>query len=240
MVDAPQNADHEADLALFYDRQAPAVNTRAGTPQRVACREWFIRLLKSEHRRSVFELGCGTGVEGLEFVRAGLHYCGVDLSGESVRLAIAKGLNASVASGRSLPFLDGSFSAGWTMSTLLHVPNSLIDGVVSELVRVCAPGSPIAVGLWSGDDEEVLNPEDDQEPRRFFSRRSDAAVMRTFGAHGEVEHFRTWPEGTGDESGPGRGAWMQHYQFLVLRTPDPTAGPADTSAREQRPHPRVT
>lgn len=219
MVDAPKHADHESDLALFYDRQASARNTRAGTPNRVACREWFIRLLKDEHRRSVFELGCGTGAEGLEFVRAGLHYCGVDLSGESVRVALAKGLSASVASGRDLPFPDGSFSAAWTMSTLLHVPHTLIDSVVSELVRVCAPGSPIAVGLWSGEDEEVLNPEDDQEPRRFFSRRSDSTVKGIFGRHGEVEHFRTWPEGTGDESGPGRGAWTQHYQFLVFRSP---------------------
>ena len=212
-------ADHEADLALFYDRHAAAPNTRATTPDRVECREWFIRMVKDERRHSVFELGCGTGVEGLEFVRAGLHYCGVDLSGESVRLARAKGLEVSVASGRSLPFPAGSFSAAWTMSTLLHVPNSRIHGVLNELVRVCAPGSPIAVGLWSGADEEVLNPEDDEEPRRFFSRRSDAAVRRIFGAHGEVEHFRTWPEGTGNESGPGRGAWTQHYQFLVLRTP---------------------
>ena len=221
MQGIPDPGDHEADLAVFYDRHAAAPSIGSHTPRRVECREWFIRLLKGEHRHSVFELGCGTGEEGLEFVRAGLHYGGVDLSGESVRLARAKGLDASVASGRSLPFPAGSFSAAWTMSTLLHVPNSAIHGVVSELVRVCAPGAPVAVGLWSGADEEVLNPEDAEEPRRFFSRRSDSAVQRIFGAHGDVQQFRTWPEGTGDESGPGRGSWTQHYQFLVLRTPAP-------------------
>ncbi|WP_455833674.1 class I SAM-dependent methyltransferase [Pseudarthrobacter siccitolerans] len=221
MQGIPEQADHEADLAGFYDREATAGSTRAMTPPRVQCREWFIRLLKDEHRHSLFELGCGTGVEGVEFVRAGLHYCGVDLSGQSVRLARAKGLEASVASGRSLPFRDDSFSAAWTMSTLLHVPNSRIHDVVGELVRVCAPGSPIAVGLWSGNDEEVLNPEDHDVPRRFFSRRSDAALHRIFGRHGHIEHFQTWPEGTGAESGPGAGHWIQHYQFLVLRTPGP-------------------
>ena len=222
MQGIPEHADHEADLAVFYDREAAVGSTRAMTPHRVQCRDRFIRLLKDEHRHSLFELGCGTGVEGLEFVRAGLHYIGVDLSGESVRLARSRGLDVSVASGRSLPFPDNSFSAVWTMSTLLHVPNGRIHDVVSELVRVSAPGAPIAVGLWSGNDEEVLNPEDDEEPRRFFSRRSDETVRRIFGEHGEVEHFQTWPEGTGDESGPGRGAWKQHYQFLVLRTPNPT------------------
>jgi SAM-dependent methyltransferase len=222
MQGIPEQTDHEADLAVFYDREAAIGSTRAMTPLRVQCREWFIHLLKNEHRHSLFELGCGTGVEGLEFVRSGLHYTGVDLSGESVRLARGRGLDVSVASGRSLPFPDKSFSAVWTMSTLLHVPNSRIHDVVSELVRVSAPGAPIAVGLWSGNDEEVLNPEDHEELRRFFSRRSDDAVRRIFGEHGEVEHFQTWPEGTGDESGPGRGAWKQHYQFLVLRTPNPT------------------
>ena len=213
------DADHEADLAVFYDRQAPVRNTRALTPHRVESREWFIRLLKSEHRHSLFELGCGTGVEGVEFVRAGLHYTGVDLSSESVHLARSAGLEASVASGRNLPFPGAVFSAAWTMSTLLHVPNSGIHDVVRELVRVTAPGAPIAVGLWSGEDCEVLNPEDLEEPRRFFSRRSDETVRRIFGEHGSVEHFRTWPEGVGVESGPGAGNWSQHYQFLVLRTP---------------------
>jgi len=105
------------------------------------------------------------------------------------------------------------------MSTLVHVPSTDIDGVLRELVRVTAPGAPIAVGLWSGEDVEVLNPEDDVEPRRFFSRRSDATVRKVFGRHGAVEDFVTWPEGTGEESGPGAGNWTQHYQFLILRTP---------------------
>lgn len=215
------DADHEADLAVFYDRQAPVRNTRALTLHRVDSREWFIRLLKAEHRHSVFELGCGTGVEGVEFVRAGLHYTGVDLSPASIRLARSHGLDVSVASGRDLPFASSVFPAAWSMSTLLHVPNTRIHDVVRELVRVTAPGAPIAVGLWSGEDCEVLNPEDLEEPRRFFSRRSDETVQRIFGEHGAVEHFRTWPEGVGVESGPGAGQWNQHYQFLVLRTPAP-------------------
>ncbi|SEI74930.1 Methyltransferase domain-containing protein [Arthrobacter sp. yr096] len=214
-------ADHEADLAVYYNRHAAVRNTRSLTPHRMECREWFVRLLKSEHRHSLVELGCGTGVEGLEFVRAGIHYTGVDLSPESVHVACSAGLDASVASGRSLPFPDAVFDAAWTMSTLLHVPNSGIHDVVRELVRVTASGAPIAVGLWSGEDCEVLNPEDLEEPRRFFSRRSDDTVRGIFGEHGSVEHFRTWPEGVGVESGPGAGNWSQHYQFLVFRTPAP-------------------
>ncbi|HAG57994.1 MAG TPA: class I SAM-dependent methyltransferase [Arthrobacter bacterium] len=187
-----------------------------GSDQRLA--EFIVRL-KSESRHNVLEVGSGIGLDGLQFVRAGIHYTGVDQSEEHVQQARAKGLNVSVASAQQLPFADGIFPAVWTMTTLVHVPATDIDGVLRELVRVTAPGAPIAVGLWSGEDDEVLNPEDDVEPRRFFSRRSDATVRQVFGRHGAIEDFVTWPEGTGAESGPGAGNWTQHYQFLILRTP---------------------
>lgn len=182
-------------------------------------REQFIALLKSEHRHNVLEVGSGPGLDGLQFIRAGIHYTGVDLSEENVRLARAKGLDVSVASARQLPFADGTFPAVWTTSMLPDVPSTDIDGVLRELVRVTAPGGPIAVGLWSGEDDEVLNPADDVGPRRFLHRRSDATVQEVFGRHGAIEDFVTWQEGAGEESGPGAGALAQHCQFLILRTP---------------------
>ncbi|MDQ5862431.1 MAG: class I SAM-dependent methyltransferase [Actinomycetota bacterium] len=209
----------EQHLAEFYNRRAASGWDHPLVPQRVEQCQRFIALLKSEGRHNVLEIGSGMGLDGLQFVRAGIHYTGVDLSEEHVRRSRAKGLNVSVASARQLPFADGTFPAIWTMSTLLHVPATDIDGVLRELVRVTAPNAPIAVGLWSGEDDEVLNPEDDVEPRRFFSRRSDATVRQVFSRHGAMEDFVTWPEGTGEESGPGAGNWTQHYQFLILRTP---------------------
>ncbi|MHA7289205.1 class I SAM-dependent methyltransferase [Pseudarthrobacter sulfonivorans] len=209
----------EQRLAEFYNRRAASGWEHPLAPRRVEQCQRFISLLKSERRHNVLEIGSGTGLDGLQFLRAGIHYTGVDLSEEHVHRSRAKGLDVSVASARQLPFADGTFPAAWTMSTLLHVPATDIDGVLRELVRVTAPNAPIAVGLWSGEDVEVLNPEDDVEPRRFFSRRSDATVRQVFGRHGAIEDFVTWPEGAGEESGPGAGNWTQHYQFLILRTP---------------------
>lgn len=209
----------EQRLAEFYNRRAASGWDHPLAPRRVEQCEQFISLLKSEGRHNVLEIGSGPGMDGLKFVQAGIHYTGVDLSEEHVRQARSRGLDVSVASARQLPFADGAFPAAWSMSTLLHVPATDIDGVLRELVRVTAPNAPIAVGLWSGEDVEVLNPEDDVEPRRFFSRRSDATVRQVFGRHGAIEDFVTWPEGAGEESGPGAGNWTQHYQFLILRTP---------------------
>ena len=214
-----QEHDSEQRLAEFYNRRAASGWDHPLAPRRVEERDRFISMLKAEGRHGVLEIGTGAGLDGLNFVQAGIHYTGVDLAEEHVRQARSKGLDVSVASVRRLPFADGAFPAVWTMSTLLHIPAADIDGVLRELVRVAAPNAPIAVGLWSGDDEEMLNPEDDLEPRRFFSRRSDETVRRIFGRHGTIEDFVTWPEGTGEESGPGAGNWTQHYQFLILRTP---------------------
>lgn len=215
----PEHFGLERELADFYNLHAAVRAGRPMTRERVKHQDAFIRQLKGEGRHGVLEIGCGPGIDALKFVQSGIHYTGVDLSEEHVRLARAKGLDASVASGRDLPFADAVFPAMWTMSTLLHIPNSDINDVLAELVRVASPGAPIAVGLWSGNDEEAFNPEDLTEPRRFYSRRSDASVKRIFGAHGTIEHFETWPEGVGTESGPGGGAWVQHYQYFILRTP---------------------
>ena len=215
---APQDSGEDR-LTTFYNQRAVLHPEHPLTPQRAEQRELFIARLKAEGRHGVLEIGTGPGLDGLKFVQAGIYYTGVDLSEGNVRIATAKGLNVSVASARNLPFADGAFPALWSMSTLLHIPNRDIDDVVRELVRVAEPGAPIAVGLWSGEDEEVLNPEDQIQPRRFFSRRSDAALRQIFGRHGKIEEFVTWPEGTGAESGPGAGHWTQHYQFLILRAP---------------------
>ncbi|MBT2530878.1 class I SAM-dependent methyltransferase [Arthrobacter sp. ISL-48] len=217
--DGVEEQGSEARLAAFYNRRAASGTEHPLAPRRAEQRERFISLLKSEGRHDVLEIGSGTGQDGLRFVQAGIRYTGVDLSEGNVRLARTKGLEVSVASARRLPFPDGAFPSVWSMSTLVHIPASDIDGVLRELVRVAAPGAPIAVGLWSGEDEELLNPEDDVEPRRFFSRRSDETVRRVFGRHGAIEDFVIWPEGPGPESGPGAGNWTQHYQFLILRTP---------------------
>ncbi|MGO4187993.1 class I SAM-dependent methyltransferase [Pseudarthrobacter sp. TAF60_1] len=121
----------------------------------------FISLLKAEGRHDVLEVDAGQGLDGVQFVRAGIHYTGVDPSEENVHWARAKGLDVSVADARHLPFADGTFSAAWTTSTLLHGAATTdigaatdIDAVLRELVRVTAPGAPIAVVLSSGEEEE--------------------------------------------------------------------------------------
>lgn len=107
--------------------------------------EAFLELLKAEGRRGVLGLDCGTGADGLRFVRAGIHFTGVDPSEENIHAARAHGLSASVAGGQVLPFADAAFPAVWAVDALAELPPAAWDGVVREVRRVAEPGAPIAV-----------------------------------------------------------------------------------------------
>lgn len=107
----------------------------------------FIALLKAEGRRGVLGLDCGTGADGLLFVRAGVHFTGVDASEENIHAARARGFSASVATGRALPFADAAFTAVWAVDALAQLAPGDRDDVVRELRRVAEPGAPIAVVL---------------------------------------------------------------------------------------------
>ena len=200
----------ESDLAAFYDQQAPRRLARGGGGSwRETAREAFLGQLRAEGRMSLVEFGTGAGHDAAAFQGAGLAVAGVDLSPEHVRICRERGIDARLASVFELPFDDGAFAAGWTMSTLLHVPNDRIDAALEEIARVLVPGAPLAIGLWAGPDEEAINEDDVFEPKRFFSRRTDQRLREILERHGAIEQFETWDIPDND--------WP--YQFAVVRMP---------------------
>ena len=200
----------EADLAAFYDQQAPRRLARGDAGQwREAARDAFLAQLRLEGRTTLLEVGTGAGHDAAAFRDAGLRVAGIDLSPEHIRICREREIDARLASVLELPFEDGSFAAGWTMSTLLHVPNDRIDAALDEIARVLVPGAPLAIGLWAGPDEEAVNADDTIEPRRFFSRRSDRRLREILERHGTIERFETWDIPDTD--------WP--YQLAVVRMP---------------------
>ncbi len=200
----------ETDLRAYYDQEAGRRAVRVLDPRRVEHRKAFADLLVAERRGRLVEIGTGPGRDAAEFLARGLAVAGVDLSAEHVRLSREAGVDARVASVHQLPFADDSFDAGWSMSTLLHVPDAGFDAALAEICRVLSPGSPLAVGVWGGPDTETISTEDEIQPPRFFSLRSDIRLRKMLGRHGRMEQFETWP-------GPTDGSWT--YQWCVLRVP---------------------
>ena len=118
----------------------------------------FVALLKEEGRHAVLGVDCGTGAEGLAFVRAGLHFTGVDASEENIHAARAHGLSASVATAAALPFADAAFPAVWAPDALAGLDAEASDGALRELRRVAEPGAPIAVVLPQGGPDAGPGP----------------------------------------------------------------------------------
>ena len=208
-------ANLEDELASFYDIQAPERAKGNHDPRRVQQRDNFVAMLHSEDRISVIEIGTGTGQHAAALQTAGLTVSGIDLSAENVRHCRDRGIDARQASLFEIPFEDDTFDAGWTMSTLLHVPNARLDAALTEITRVLCPGAPLAIGLWGGADIEEYRSRNGIEIERFFSSRSDTRLREALESHVEIEHFETWPDRSPDSN--------VHYQYCVVRTASPAA-----------------
>jgi SAM-dependent methyltransferase len=143
--------------------------------------ESFVSLLKSERRHAVLGLDCGAGTDGLQFVRSGIHFTGVDLSEESIHAARAHGLEASVAGPESLPFADDAFSSIWAVDALSGLPPERWDDVVRELGRVAEPGAPIAVVL----PVPAARSEDDSQDHNEDGSQGDSRDDSSGDSHGE-------------------------------------------------------
>jgi len=112
-----------------------------------------------------------------------------------------------------LPVRSATFAAGWTMSTLVHVPDRRLDDAVRSITAALRPGAPLAIGLWGGFDHEGWLPARNGLPSRFFSLRSHERARAMLARHGTLDEFTTWSD--------DRSTWQ--YQLAILRTPGPAA-----------------
>ena len=196
----------ELDLVAYYDQEA---DFRAGQPldgPRLEARSEFLSRWMPPSGR-MLEVGTGAGRDTGYFAEQGVDIHGIDLSNEQLRHAQAAGGLVALASVRALPFPDETFDAVWTMSTLMHVPDSAIESALAELRRVLAPGAVAAIGVWGGPDIEEPVSDEKYEPPRFFSRRSDERWQDMLTSLGRVEDFRTG----------ARRADAFWYQWAIIR-----------------------
>lgn len=101
----------------------------------------------------VLEVGVGAGSDFLQWVRAGAHATGIDVTPEGVehvqnRLAVY-GLEADevrVADCENLPFADNSFDLVYSWGVIHHTPDT--PKAMREIVRVCKPGGRCKVMIY--------------------------------------------------------------------------------------------
>lgn len=177
-----------AELRAFYEHEAEGRTRGALRGMRVERRDAFIELLVREGRSSVLDAGAGPGLDGAGFRAAGLRFVGVDLAVGNARLAAESGLVVIPGSVLALPLRAGAFAAGWSFSTLMHLPADDASTAIGEILAALEPGGPLAIGLWGAEVEAVVV--DDGGPgghRRPFHHRSFEHNRAIAAARGEVE-----------------------------------------------------
>lgn len=198
----------DADLTAYNDAEALAGVRGTVDAMRLGIRTRFADLLRREGRHRLVDIGAGPGTDTVAFHHDGVDAVGVDLSPANVVTMCGRGAMGAAGSLYALPFPDAVFDALWTMSTFVHVPHDRFDEAMGELVRVVAPGAPLAIGTWGGHDFEGVPEFGDLRPYRFFSLATHARWRTMLERHGTLEHFETFPP-----SQPG--GW--EYQYAVLR-----------------------
>jgi len=104
--------------------------------------------------KKVLEVGVGAGTDFVQWVRAGAHAYGIDLTKEAIdntrgRLAL-EGLKAeylSVADAESLPFDDNQFDLTYSWGVIHHSPRTFT--CLEEMIRVTKPGGRIKVMVYN-------------------------------------------------------------------------------------------
>lgn len=179
--------DITQQLRDYYDNEMAERAQRPLGEMREAHLAGFVRLCEQHGLSSVVEVGCGAGRDGAVLADA-VTYRGLDLSAASVALCRNLGLDAVQGSALDLPFAEDEFDAGWSMSTLMHLPGDGLPAALGELKRVIRPRGFLEVGIWGGDEEREWTDEDG----RYFYSRTDDQVRDLLAAVGEVVAFETW------------------------------------------------
>jgi ubiquinone/menaquinone biosynthesis C-methylase UbiE len=123
--------------------------------ERHAYAPWFDEALgyASAAGLDVLDVGCGQGIDVVQYARAGARVRGIDLTPRHVDLArmhvAALGLEAeiAVADAEALPFDDRSFDRVSSNGVLHHTPDIL--AAIREIHRVLRPGGEARVLVYN-------------------------------------------------------------------------------------------
>ena len=202
-----------ADLREAYNRKAAERDQGTPVPWKVAERQYFLSSLREEQKRTLLEVGAGTGKDSLFFQEHGLEVTCIDLTPEMVRLCRQKGLRAYVMDAGDLRFPTASFDAVYALNSLLHLPKRELPAVLQAINTVLKPAGLFYMGVYGGYDHEGIWPDDPYEPQRFFSFFSDEHLQRVVAPFFDVLSFKRILLEGHDRT--------PHFQSLILRKKEP-------------------
>ena len=204
---APSSLHQEVvdGLREAYDGSANARSVSDRTPWQCAERAGFLARLHAEGRQTLFEVGAGAGHDSQFFADNGLQVVATDLSPNMVAICRQRGLSAYVMDVLDLDLSSAAFDAGYSMNSILHVPNADLDNALAAIRRALKPGALFYLGVYGGEEPfEGVLASDWHVPPRFFSFRTDDQLRAVAEQQFRVVDFHVVKED-------------MHFQALTLR-----------------------
>lgn len=97
-----------------------------------------------EPGQAALDMGCGTGEDALRLIEAGLHVRAIDASGEMVRIARDRGVDAEILPIENCGLLDESFDGVLSNFGALNCVEDL-ESLREPLARLVRPGGHMAI-----------------------------------------------------------------------------------------------
>ncbi|HVB73134.1 MAG TPA: class I SAM-dependent methyltransferase [Ktedonobacteraceae bacterium] len=195
-------------LRTAYSRESAEQRDKAEKEDwKVVERQQFVALLQQEGKKTLLEIGAGTGKDSLFFQDNGLRVVCTDLSPSMVDLCREKGLEAYVMDFLNLDFMPASFDAIYALNCLLHVPGTDLSAVLQKIHDLLRPGGLFFLGVYGGIEKEGINEHDYHIPPRFFSHHTDEFMQRVTAPFFALVSFKViaFPDRT------------LHFQSMILR-----------------------
>jgi SAM-dependent methyltransferase len=184
------NPELKNNLVKTYDRYADDRDKREIAPWKIQEQDHFITILKEKQKKTLLEIGAGTGNDSALFQDRGFAVMSTDMSPEMVRFCREKGLSAFIMDFYHLGFREASFDAIWALNCLLHVSKEDLREVLQGIKTVLKPRGLFYLGVWGGIEFEGVWKDDSYTPQRFFAFYPDQRLQAVVADFFEVLYFR--------------------------------------------------
>jgi cyclopropane fatty-acyl-phospholipid synthase-like methyltransferase len=183
--------DIKRNIILAYDNDADR-RVRAKQQQwKKKERRVFLSYLQSEKKRTLLDVGAGTGNDSLYFKKHGLRVTATDISPEHIRYCKKRGLRAILLDMYDLHTLRKKYDAVYSMSSLVHIPKKDMGRILSKIKRILKPRGFFYLGMYGGVDVEGIYQKDHCRPKRFFALYKTPDLLAIVQKYFKLEYFKS-------------------------------------------------
>ncbi len=161
-------------------------------PWKKDARKGFTKLAKDANKKTLLELGSGTGEDALYFKKQGFDVTATDLSEKMVEKCKERGLNAKVVDLYHLESLKKTFDCIYSMNVLLHVPRKDLSRVLDLISDTLNTKGLFFYGVYANGKnvKKIITDKKKMGLPRFFSFLSDKTLLEYTKEMFEVVKFK--------------------------------------------------